>query len=145
MILFFIVVNRQGQTKLSKYYSQNLPTQDQKNLSLKAKLLENVCLNLEHNILLFFQFSKWDCTIAFKKFANLYFILGIDKEENELASLELIQHIVEVIDSQFDKISEIDFMFNLEKIHFIVDEIISVGDVSHHTKDRLKVIQDFFN
>ena len=38
------------------------------------------------------------------RFASLYFIISIDKDENELMALEFIQHYVEVLDQYYGNV-----------------------------------------
>lgn len=39
------------------------------------------------------------------RYASLYFIISIDKDENELMALEFIQHYVEVLDQYFGNVA----------------------------------------
>eukprot|EP00961_Rhodomonas_salina_P118847 1599552-Rhodomonas_salina.5 len=81
---------------------------------------------------------------ATRRYASLFFIIGADEEENELAILEFIHalvasfafsmrcavltmffsHQVETMDRYFESVCELDIMSQLDKAHFIVDEVI---------------------
>lgn len=50
-----------------------------------------------------------------------------DESENELAYLEFIHSLVETLDRYFENVCELDIMFNIEKAHYILDEMISNG------------------
>ena len=50
-------------------------------------------------------------------------------EENELGILEFIHALVETLDKYFESVCELDIMFNLEKAHFIVDEMVMNGHI----------------
>ena len=49
------------------------------------------------------------------------------RAQNELAILEFIHALVETLDKYFESVCELDIMFNLEKAHFILDEMIMNG------------------
>ena len=44
-------------------------------------------------------------TLLMGRYASLYFIISIDKDENELMALEFIQHYVEVLDQYFGNVA----------------------------------------
>jgi hypothetical protein len=47
--------------------------------------------------------------------------------QNELAILEFIHALVETLDRYFENVCELDIMFNLEKAHFVLDEMVMNG------------------
>ena len=62
-------------------------------------------------------FLEWkDFKIVYKRYASLYFIAIVDKIENELMVLEVIQHFVEVLDKYFGSVRELDLIFNFHKV-----------------------------
>ncbi len=52
----------------------------------------------------------------YKRYASLYFVAGIDAGDNELITLELIHHYVEVLDRYFGNVCELDLIFNFHKV-----------------------------
>jgi hypothetical protein len=54
--------------------------------------------------------------IVYKRYASLYFVMGIDLGDNELITLELIHHYVEVLDRYFGNVCELDLIFNFHKV-----------------------------
>lgn len=46
----------------------------------------------------------------------MYFVAGIDAGDNELITLELIHHYVEVLDRYFGNVCELDLIFNFHKV-----------------------------
>ena len=52
------------------------------------------------------------------RYASLYFITIVDKDENELYILEVIHHFVEVLDKYFGNVCELDLIFNFHKVRF---------------------------
>ena len=66
--------------------------------------------------------------IVYRRYASLFFIVGVEgDDENELAILEFIHALVETLDRYFENVCELDIMFNLEKAHFILDEMATRG------------------
>ena len=62
--------------------------------------------------------------VIYRRYASLFFIVGVEvDEENELGILEFIHALVETLDKYFENVCELDIMFNLEKAHFILDEM----------------------
>jgi hypothetical protein len=56
---------------------------------------------------------------VYKRYASLYFITIVDKDENELIVLELIHTFVEVLDKYFGNVCELDLIFNFHKVLLI--------------------------
>jgi AP-1 complex subunit sigma 1/2 len=54
--------------------------------------------------------------VVYKRYASLYFVAGIDAADNELITLELIHHYVEVLDRYFGNVCELDLIFNFHKV-----------------------------
>ncbi len=74
--------------------------------------------------------------MVYRRYASLYFIIGIDNDEdvNELSFLEFIHNLVETLDKYFENVCELDIMFNIEKAHFIIDEMIMSGYITETNK-----------
>lgn len=69
-------------------------------------------------------------SVVYRRYASLFFIVGTwGTSPNELAILEFIHCLVETMDRHFNSVCELDIMFNLEKAHFILDEMISSGSI----------------
>jgi AP-3 complex subunit sigma len=51
----------------------------------------------------------------------------VDSSESELGILDLIQTFVEALDQCFKNVCELDLVFNVDKVHSILDEIIVGG------------------
>jgi len=54
--------------------------------------------------------------IVYKRYASLYFITIVDKDQNELIVLELMQSFVEILDKYFGNVCELDLIFNFHKV-----------------------------
>ena len=52
------------------------------------------------------------CNDLSRRYASLYFVACIEKEDNELIVLDIIHHFVEVLDRYFGNVCELDLIFN---------------------------------
>jgi AP-4 complex subunit sigma-1 len=77
--------------------------------------------------------------VIYRRYASLFFIVGTDNtgEENELGVLEFIHNLVETMDKYFENVCELDIMFNIEKAHFILDEMILNGQIIETNKTNI--------
>jgi AP-4 complex subunit sigma-1 len=83
----------------------------------------------------FIEYREDKC--VYRRYASLFFIVGVEKKTNELGVLELIHNLVETMDKYFENVCELDIMFNIEKAHFILDEMIVDGHVMETNKKNL--------
>ncbi|XP_067895468.1 AP-4 complex subunit sigma-1 isoform X7 [Heterodontus francisci] len=127
MIKFFLLVNKQGQMRLSRYYE---PVEIHKRTLLEANVIKN-CLSRTKDQCSFVEYK--DFKLVYRQYAALFVVIGIDDAENELAVYELIHNFVEVLDKYFSRV----IMFNLDKVHIILDEMILNGRVVETNKSRI--------
>ncbi|CAK6980075.1 AP-4 complex subunit sigma-1-like [Scomber scombrus] len=131
MIKFVLMVNRQGQTRLSRYY-------DPVELSRRAPLEADVvrcCLSRKKDQCSFVEYK--DFRLVYRQYAALYIVVGVTDSENELSIYELVHNFVEVLDKYFSRVSELDIMFNLDRVHVILDEMIQNGIVVETNRSRI--------
>eukprot|EP00392_Amoebophrya_sp_AT5.2_P006984 g6996.t1 len=121
MIHFVLMVNKQGQTRLSQYYDFMTIRE---RAQLEGELIRK-CLSRHENQCSFLEYRQYK--VIYRRYASLYFIIGCDQDENELGYLEFIHTLVETLDKYFENVCELDIMFNLEKAHFILDEMVLDG------------------
>ncbi|XP_043929752.1 AP-4 complex subunit sigma-1 [Protopterus annectens] len=131
MIKFFLMVNKQGQTRLSKYYEN---VEIHQRTTLEADVIKK-CISRTKDQCCFVEYK--DFKLVYRQYAALFIVVGIDDTENEMAVYELIHNFVEVLDKYFSRVSELDIMFNLEKVHIILDEIILNGCIVETNKSRI--------
>ena len=74
------------------------------------------------------------CHFHTHRYASLYFVFCVDKTDNELLSLELIHHLVEVLDRYFGNVCELDLIFNFHKAYYILDELFLAGEIQESSK-----------
>ncbi|KAJ2816512.1 AP-1 adaptor complex sigma subunit Aps1 [Coemansia sp. 'formosensis'] len=127
-IKYFFLVSRQGKLRLAKWYTTLTPKE-------KAKTIKDVsqtvlsrrpkqCNFIEHR----------DTKVVYRKYASLYFITGIDLDDNELLTLEIIHRYVEVLDRSFGNVCELDLIFNFQRAYFILDEMLMAGEMHESGK-----------
>lgn len=79
--------------------------------------------------------------MIYRHYATLYFIFAVDEAESELGILDLIQVFVEALDKCFENVCELDLIFHIDKIHYILDEIVMGGMVLETSlKEILKAV-----
>jgi len=132
MIKFVLMVNKQGQTRLSSYYEW-LSIEERG--ALEAEIIRK-CLSRTELQCSFMEFRGYK--VIYRRYASLFFIVGTGQdEENELGILEFIHCLVETLDKYFENVCELDIMFSLEKAHFILDEMLQCGQIVETNKANI--------
>ncbi|KNZ75221.1 AP-2 complex subunit sigma, partial [Termitomyces sp. J132] len=139
--------NRQGKTRLSKWY---VPYDDDEKVRLRGEVhrlvaprdqkyqsnFVEVPFQLIKDVYILTnkpQFRNYK--IVYRRYAGLFFCLCVDANDNELAYLEAIHLFVEILDSFFDNVCELDLVFNFYKVYAILDEIFLAGEIEETSKD----------
>lgn len=130
-IKFLLMVNKQGQTRLAQYY--DVLTIAEKN-ALEGEIIRK-CLIRGESQCSFIEYQSYK--IVYSRYASLYFIVGVEKDENELSVVEFVRNLVETLDKYFGAVCELDIMFNLDKAHFILDEMITNGEIVECNKTNI--------
>ncbi|KAL0237681.1 hypothetical protein GEMRC1_012155 [Eukaryota sp. GEM-RC1] len=128
MIEFFLLSNKQGQPRLSQFY-RYLPMA--KRIALQTDIVRE-CLKRDEHKCSILHYN--DFKVVYRRYASLFFIVGIDAEENELAILEFIHNLVEVFDAYFESVRELHIMHHVDKAHFILDEMVQQGRILETNK-----------
>lgn len=68
------------------------------------------------------------------RYASLYFVVFIDKDDNELIILEQIHHFVELLDRYFGNVCELDLIFHFHKSYYLLDELFLAGELQETSK-----------
>jgi len=132
MIKFILISNKQGLTRFSNYYNNCVEKEERS--YFEADIVRK-CLSRNEKQCSFIEYKSFK--IVYRRYASLFFIVGIDESENELGIYELIHNLVEILDHYFSRVRELDIMFNLEKIHMIVDEMVCNGYIIETSKIRI--------
>ncbi|EKX50056.1 Adaptor protein complex 2 subunit sigma [Guillardia theta CCMP2712] len=131
MIRFLLLQNRQGKTRLSKWY---VPYDDTEKQSIQLEC-HKVVTQRESK---FTNFVEWRThKLVYRRYAGLFFTLCVDVNDNELACLEAIHLFVEILDQYFGNVCELDLVFNFHKVFVILDEYFLAGEVMETSKVQI--------
>lgn len=129
MIKAILVFNNHGKPRLTKFYQHfNEEMQQQiikETFQLVSKRDDNVCNFLEGGTLI----GGSDYKLIYRHYATLYFVFCVDSSESELGILDLIQVFVETLDKCFENVCELDLIFHVDKVHYILNELVMGGMV----------------
>lgn len=131
MINFLLVLNTRGELRLVRYY-KHFELEERKQLQSEVIRL---CLTRGQNQSSILDYE--DYTVVFRKFSNVVFIAGITQDENELAVMGLFRHICETLNKYLGGLTEIHFVFNLDKVHMVLDEMIMNGHIAETSQARI--------
>ena len=67
--------------------------------------------------------------IVYRRYAGLFFCVCVDANDNELAYLEAIHFFVEVLDSFFGNVCELDLVFNFYKVCSFIGGVWKVNEM----------------
>ncbi|KAL3767026.1 hypothetical protein ACHAWU_004524 [Discostella pseudostelligera] len=174
MISFILMVNKQGQTRLSSYYEW---LDMQERVALESEIIRK-CMSRSELQCSFVQYRGYK--VIYRRYASLFFIVGtktdvdlrksiasssakkkpsssssdsgggggggkqgrydkayVENHENELGLLEFIHCLVETMDRWAGSICELDIMYQLEQVHFLLDEMVMNGYVVETNKSNI--------
>jgi AP-4 complex subunit sigma-1 len=120
--------NKQGQTRLSSYYEW---ISMEERTALESEIIRK-CLSRSELQCSFLEYRGYK--VVYRRYASLFFIVGTkpspdeeENQENELGLLEFIHTLVETMDKWAGSICELDIMYQLEQVHFLLDEMVMNG------------------
>ena len=130
MIKAVIVINNQGNVRLNKFYI-HLDEEAQQQLmreiyTLVSRRSDRACNFVDAPASVAGIWGE-DTKLVYRHYATLYFIFAVDSSESELGILDLIQVFVEALDHCFENVCELDLIFHVDTVHYILDEIIQGG------------------
>ncbi|KAK9075042.1 hypothetical protein SSX86_003361 [Deinandra increscens subsp. villosa] len=128
MIRFILLQNRQGKTRLAKYY---IPLEESEKHKVEYEV-HRLVVNRDPKFTNFVEFRTHK--VIYRRYAGLFFSLCVDMTDNELAYLECIHLFVEILDHFFSNVCELDLVFNFHKVYLILDEFILAGELQETSK-----------
>jgi len=131
MIQFVLLFSRQGKLRLQKWF-ESLPEKNKKKIS--RELITNI-LARKPKMSSFLELKEYK--IVYKRYASLYFCMGVDQSDNELVTIEVIHRYVELLDKYFGSVCELDIIFNYEKALFMLDELLLGGEIQETSKKNV--------
>eukprot|EP00835_Amoeboradix_gromovi_P004614 NODE_369_length_9975_cov_0.256582.p9 type:complete len:149 gc:universal NODE_369_length_9975_cov_0.256582:7644-8090(+) len=129
MIQFLLVFNKQGKLRLTRWFTSTKSTQ-----KISKNAIQLILSHNHGNIIEEQQFK-----LVYKKYASLYFCVGIEKTDNELISMEIVHRYVECLDMYFGNVCELDLIYNFHTAYKCLDELM-IGGMLHETSKQ-KVIK----
>lgn len=120
-IHFFLLISRQGKTRLAKYYS----TYDAKEKQRIQREVAAQIIGRPSRLCNFLEWQKYKLVykrcacklsanlISGGRYASLFFVCAVDPDDNELIALELIHQFVEVLDRYFGNVRGSVLLFRL--------------------------------
>ncbi|KAJ1293038.1 hypothetical protein BS78_01G037400 [Paspalum vaginatum] len=127
MIHFVLLISRQGKVRLTKWYTPY----PQKQRTKVIKEISTLVLTRGPKLCNFVDWQGY--RVVYKRYASLYFCMCIDPADNELETLQIIHHYVEILDRYFGN------------AYFILDELLIAGELQESNKKavlRLVTTQD---
>ncbi|KAL0644557.1 hypothetical protein Bca4012_042847 [Brassica carinata] len=109
LIRFILLQNRQGKTRLAKYY---VPLEESEKHKVEYEV-HRLVVNRDSKFTNFVEFRTHK--VIYRRYAGLFFSLCVDITDNELAYLECIHLFVEILDHFFSNVCELDLVFNFHK------------------------------
>merc|ERR1712014_193471 len=128
-------MGNQGKARLVRFYYDVAMDRQKHILQTVYRLVstraDESCCCFAHAEQLFGEDHK----IIYRHFATLYFIFVADSAESELGVLDLIQVFVQVLDSCFENVCELDLIYHFDRMNYILDEIVMSGMVLETNAD----------
>lgn len=121
---FVLIQNRQGKTRLSKWYARYNDEDRRKVKSEVHQLVASRDQKFQSN---FVEFRERK--IVYRRYAGLFFCVCVEPTDNELFYLEAIHFFVETLDTFFGSVCELDIVFNFYKVYSALDEVFLSGEL----------------
>lgn len=118
-----MLISRQGRVRLAKWFD---PLTEADRAEVKRDI---VSLVLTRSSKMCNVVDRKETKVVYKRYASLYFVASIDPDDNELLTMELLHMFVEVLDSYFGNVCELDLIFNFTRSYWILDEIFISGEL----------------
>jgi hypothetical protein len=130
-IQFLILLSRQGKVRLSKWY-QTISQKEKLKITRELTTLilarrAKMCNVLEYK----------DIKIVYRRYASLFFIIGVENTDNELLGLEVIHRYVEQMDRLYGNVCELDIIFGFDKAYQVLDELLIDGTLQESSKKEV--------
>lgn len=134
---FLVLMSRQGKIRLSEFFTSYTESE-------KRRILRDIAGDILPrapkmcNII-----EKGRFKFVYRRYASLYFIIGVPNGMNELIVLEQIHLFVEALDGYFKSVCELDLVFSLHKSLLILFEMFIGGMLCESNKQEvLKAINE---
>ncbi|EGW34207.1 uncharacterized protein SPAPADRAFT_59640 [Spathaspora passalidarum NRRL Y-27907] len=130
-IQFLFLISRQGKTRLAKWYQ----TISQKEKSKISRELGTLVLSRRAKMCNVVEYR--DFKVVYRRYASLFFIVGINSHDNELLALEVIHRFVEQMDKMYGNVCELDIIFGFDKAYHVLDELLLDGYIQESSRKEV--------
>lgn len=153
MIEHILFISKLGKCSLHKEYSniELLSYTETLSYNIYKLILSNIDTNIIYdvdlNVLCNIK-SKINNTrnVFYRYFNGIFVVFVCDLLENELAIIDFINLVISIINEGLSNFDEQTIILNLEKVHFILDEIIIGGTVVElDSKEVLKSYKEIID
>lgn len=131
MIRFLLFQNRQGKTRLAKWY-QPFTTEEKRTIE---KDVHRIVTKRDRNYTNFVEYQTYK--LIYRRYVGLFVILCVDVNDNELSYLESIHLFVELLDQFFGNVCELDLVFQFHKVYALMDEFYLAGEIQETNKSAI--------
>jgi hypothetical protein len=123
MIRFILLQNRQGKTRLSKWY---VPFNAAEKNKIESEVHRAV-VSRDPRFTNFLEYRNYK--VIYRRYAGLFFSFCVDVNDNELSVLEFVHLFVEVLDGYFGNVCELDLVFHFDRVYAVLDEMVLSGEI----------------
>jgi len=135
MIHSVVIFNEVGKPRMMRFYDRT-PLRNQAE-ALKTMHSLVSARNPDDSCVINDYGNNPDLKVIYRHFATLFFVVVIDTAESELAILDLIQVLVQVLDACFENVCELDLIYHYDRVQYIIDELIIGGCVLESNVDSI--------
>lgn len=135
MIHAVLIFNNDGLPRLVRFYNP-LPVHQQQLLLRQVHQLVRQRTESQSSFLTVppllqqaYDVDSKDIRVIYRHYATLYFVFVVDQNESELGILDLIQVFVQVLNSCFKDVCELDLVFHWQVLQTALEETIQGGMV----------------
>lgn len=140
MITFFLMVNKQGKTRISKYYN-GIALADRPALEKAAFTLAHTRDPKFSNFCPLSLAPDYDggdgIMLIYHRYVGLYVMMGIEEGDNMIMAHEGIHLFVEMLDMYFGCVRELDIIYHFQSVYNLLDEYICAGHIIETSKEHI--------
>lgn len=134
-IKFILCFNKQGIVRLVRWFELSA-SDAQRTQDIIVQIYRLISSRDHKHQSNFVEFSD-STKLVYKRYAGLYFVMGVGLQDEEPIYLSHIHLFVEVLDAFFGNVCELDIVFNFYKAYMVMDEMFIGGEIQEISKDML--------
>lgn len=134
-IKFILCFNKQGIVRLVRWFELSA-NEAQKTQDVIVQIYRLISSRDHKHQSNFVEFSD-STKLVYKRYAGLFFVMGVGLQDEEPIYLSHIHLFVEVLDAFFGNVCELDIVFNFYKAYMVMDEMFIGGEIQEISKDML--------